>query len=192
MSPPRINRSRKPRIIPLVGRGTTAYDQVRSASEKIQYGTILAVDPSCGSRSSMPAYAVLEAGEIVDSGVIQLDVDDALEVRLGHLYMTIANLVKTHGVDVLVYEEIAARPFGARRFANHAHASLLKSVGVVLAAGLGVRHYVGLRPSVWKKLASPTYRKGDEEDAREMGLISVRIAQSLVVPVQPGEGVVDE
>lgn len=165
-----------------ISSSTKLYGQIREHKELLLAGTVLSVDPSCGSLSSMPGYAVHINGILVGSGIIQLDPAQDLGDRLCNLRIYLAHLQKVWNPDILIYEEIASRAFNGR--AASGHASLLKSVGVVLAS-VEVGGRIGMRPNIWKKLVRPSYRKSDEGDAIEMGFIAIDLARKI--PAKKGK-----
>jgi len=75
---------------------------------------------------------------------------------------------------VLVYEDIPA----TSGFNQNAISSLLKAVGVVLCSTTS-SHVVGVHPASWKNYVRPEYKKGDKEDAIEIGRIAIALAQHI-------------
>lgn len=149
----------------------------KSLKEALVSGTVLAVDPSCGSSSSLPGFAVYSAGELIDSGVIPIDISQDLPGRLRQLHNFICSSMHHLSCDVLVYEDIPPRRYGGG--SAHGHASLLKSVGTILGA-VDHRHAIGLKPAMWTRHKSVDYVKGDEQDAIEMGRIAIAIARGEI------------
>lgn len=140
---------------------------------------MLVIDPSSGSSSSMPGYALFSKGELLDSGVLLINSSLELPRRLKE----IATCLQTAfvDVDVLVIEDIPVRAYGRNAAA---HATLLKSIGCFLACAK-YNHFVEISPSVWKSylLRDPSecqgYEKNDEWDAKVMGYCVLDIARSL-------------
>lgn len=159
---------------------TVLYKDVRQLAPQILGETIISIDPSCGSSSSMPGYAVFRAGELIDSGVLSLSVGADLHIRLQELLAELDILILEHEPTILVYENVPAVRFHkGGGTSSGSQASLLKAVGVVMA-GAHCTYAVGLRPSTWKRLVTPTYVKGDETDAIEMGGIVLRLAKHIM------------
>lgn len=135
----------------------------------------MAVDPSCGSRSSMPGYAIYRAGDLVESGTIQIgDVSRPLPYRLQDLGEEIRNMYLRVDPDVLVVEELPVRRFGGG--SATAHASLLKSAGAVFATAPAQR-VITIRPQAWRQLTHDGWYKDDEQDAIAMGHAVVAVAR---------------
>lgn len=159
-----------------MGKTTVAYMAIRKHRDLLLKGTVIAIDPSCGSSSSMPGYAVYRAGDLVTSGTIQLDPTGELWARLRTLAIQLTELYTLYTPDVLIFEQISPRRYGGG--SAHGHASLLKSVGVVLSIP-GPEGVVPLAPRVWKSLTRSAYRKSDEGDAVEMGWITIQQAREM-------------
>lgn len=140
---------------------------------------MLVVDPSSGSSSSMPGYALFKGGQLVDSGVLQIDSSKEVPRRL----QDISNCLRSEfpEVDVLVIEDIPSRSFGRNA---SAHATLLKSVGTVLGSAQ-YKKFVEVAPSVWHAWLrtypeeAKGYEKGDEWDAKVMGYCVLSIAKEF-------------
>src|SRR5574343_1157995 len=89
---------------------TVLYKEVRRLSPILTEGRVISIDPSCGSSSSMPAYAMYEQGKLVMAEEIPLQVEDTLHHRLRQLA---EELDKLPTADILIYEEIPAVRFHA-------------------------------------------------------------------------------
>lgn len=149
------------------------YREIRANLHALLDGVVLSVDPSCGSMSSMPGWAVSRAGELVDSGTILLPVGEELWVRLQALHHGLRKLIREFSPDVMVFEDIAPRRYGGG--SAHSHSSLLKAVGVTLSVS-GPSAYIGLRPPIWSKAKRSSYTKGDRADAIEMLYVAISSA----------------
>ena len=134
---------------------TEIYKRIRPLTSIIQKGTIIAIDPSIGSSSSMPGWAVYHLSELIDSGV--LDIDSSLSVyeRAQDIHRKLHQLYKYYKPDVLIYEEIPDQAYmpPASTRVNHrpsfatgnnakAHSTLLKALGVVLGVPGPDQYYV--------------------------------------------------
>jgi hypothetical protein len=163
---------------------TVLYKQIRREWELLVTGRVIAIDPSCGSSSSMPAYAIYEQGRLLESSIIRLEPDLPLHKRLYTLRHRLDMISPT---DILIYEEIPpVRFYGNGRTSAGSQSSLLKSVGVVLAS-IKADVAIGMRPSVWKKLTQASYVKSDRADAEEMGRIAIEIATHIGIHDRPRE-----
>ena len=130
-------------------------------SKQLREGMVLSIDPSSGSKGSMPGYAIFKAGELIESGTIQLPVGKPLCVRLQTLCQTLQEEFEVP--DVLITEAI----YFSRN--NKAGVSLQRSIGVVLAAFPVNGRVIEVSPNTWRKLRPETYEKTDENDAIMMG-----------------------
>ncbi len=161
----------------MLSKGSNAYGQISGCTTFLIKGIVLAVDPSVGSSSSMPGYAVYVAGLLRDSGIISLDPQAPIHVRLRGLVYALRKIHQQYNPDVLVYEDIPAQRYGGGGNAG-AHASLLKAVGAILSTS-GTDYVVGIQPVSWKPMARSSYVKGDAEDAEEIGWICIQEAKRI-------------
>lgn len=163
-----------------LSRSTVLYKEIRALAPLIMETNLLAIDPSCGSTNSVPGWAHFRNGFLVDSGVMDIDIGAPLHIRLQQVMRATHKLASTTNATILAYENVPAVRFHGRgRYTAGSQASLLKAVGVVMAASM-TDHAIGLRPSVWKKLVSATYVKSDRNDAVEMGLIVCQYARHIM------------
>lgn len=148
------------------------YQEVKKLSLELRTGMVLIVDPSIGSSSSRPGWAVYDSGELKYSGTIDTG---GSHLPLWKRARTLADELKAICDDfaptMLVYEDIPA----TSGFNANAQASLLKAVGIVLAA-TNTDECLGVHPASWKNYVRPEYKKGDEEDAIEIGHVVVSLA----------------
>lgn len=135
-------------------------------------GKVLVIDPSSGSQSSLPGYALFEKGELKEVGVLELNIGRELGQRLKQLSDSLREFGE---VDVLVIEDIPVRSFGK---GARPHASLLKAVGCVMGS-VSYKHLVEVSPSTWKAYLKRNegkflnYMKSDDWDALIMGYCSL-------------------
>lgn len=160
----------------LPGKNTQIYSEIRQCAPLIVAGGLLSIDPSIGSMSSMPGFAYYYAGRLVASGTVDIDPTGTRSARLKHLYEALHKMSSQLVIDVCAYEQVPVSAHGGR--SQVSHASLLMASGVVQAA-VSAEHFVGIMPVVWKCRARETYKKGDEEDAIEMGYIVVELAKQI-------------
>lgn len=140
--------------------------QIERHREEILKGTLLAVDPSTGSGSSLPGFAWFEAGELKESGVIQVTIGAAKNKRLFEIRRTLQEEFPIP--DVLVIEHISSVPWGNMRRNTEALAGLQRGVGAILSA-FNVDAVIEVMPSLWKKTVDEHYTKSDEMDAIYIG-----------------------
>lgn len=160
----------------MLSRTAQAYEQIQGCITPLLEGTIVSIDPSIGSTSSQPGWAVYRGGRFICSGTLSIKADQSVPARLRLLYHLVRQLYKEWDPDVLVYEDIPSLRQGGGN--ANAHASLLKAVGVILSVS-GPDHYVGLLPVSWKRMARSTYVKSDEADATEIGWIAIEEAKRI-------------
>jgi hypothetical protein len=137
-------------------------------------GTVLAVDPSSGSRESMPGYAIFKAGELVDSGFIALEHNDDLHKRLFNLGRCLRD--QFAAPDILVTENIPPVMTG-KGFFNRSMVSLQRAIGVVISS------YncplIEVAPITWRQNIPDDYRKTDEADALMMSWTVLKAAREI-------------
>lgn len=159
------------------GNRTVLYKSIRTYTKQILEGTLVAIDPSCGSSSSDPGYAIYSNGLLVESGIIPLNKERELAYRLQELRAAL--FAKFGCPTVLVVEHIPPRRFGKGSAVSHA--SLLQAMGVALAStdsGILLR----IRPQDWQRLAAPIWSKAtksDEADAIAIGWAVIRLAREI-------------
>lgn len=156
------------------------YKRIRKIASLICEGNLLAIDPSCGSTSSLPGWAHYRGGVLIASGVIGVDITMDLYPRLQVVADGVRSLSYNTNASVLIYEDPPAVRFHkSGRTSSGSQASLIKSVGAIMGASMA-DHAIGLRPSVWKKMVRATYVKSDERDAIEMGYIVIKVAKEIL------------
>lgn len=143
--------------------------QCRQFSREILHGSMLSIDPSIGSSNSQPGFAVWEAGELLDSGIIQLGTAAGGSVA-SRLYAFRTCLEQDfQQPDVLVLERIVLNV----KVASYCNSSVIKmnqAIGVAMSQwGCPV---IAVSPMSWKAAAKKwdAYEKSDEHDAIALGL----------------------
>jgi hypothetical protein len=160
----------------VLGKSSQAYRQIEELTRELVDGVVVSIDPSIGSSSSMPGYAVYRAGQLVESGTFVVPYRNIhIADRLRCLHNHVRKLYNQYNPDVLVYEDIPATRHGG---AAGSQASLLKALGAILAVP-GPAGHVGLYPVSWKSEARDTYIKGDEADACEIGWVAIAVARRI-------------
>jgi hypothetical protein len=163
---------------PNISTQTNLYSATRVVADKVLQGRMLVLDPSVGSWSSQPGYAIYEAGQLVDSGVIDMPTYEARSRRLYYLRRVLQEQF-TETFDVVVIEDIPTHRFsrgrGGRTFANaKAQIPLHKAVGVIESIFDAPVLFVS--PATWHSYAPLDYIKSDESDAIVMGHAVLQIA----------------
>jgi Holliday junction resolvasome RuvABC endonuclease subunit len=160
----------------MVTKTSRVYSEVRDNLTLLLKGRVLAIDPSIGSTSSMPGWAYYNAGELIESGILEINPKQSVWDRLQDLSRLVRQLYKRFDIDILIYEDIPSQRQGGGN--ANAHASLLKAQGAIMSVP-GPRAYVGIFPVSWKRMVRPTYVKSDEADAIEIGYIVLEIAKYI-------------
>lgn len=144
-------------------------DFIGKHSYQILNGRLMAVDPSSGSRESMPGYAIYEKGTLVESGTIEIPKGVHVSLRLQALCNS---LQKEFPIpDVLAVEHIPPR-IGGVQVVN-----LQRSIGVIMAA-LPCPLIAQVAPVSWKSHCDENYYKSDELDAIYIGKCVVERAKA--------------
>lgn len=139
-------------------------------------GTVLVIDPSCGSRSSLPGYSVYCRMELIDSGTLPITLGAPLFKRLHQMRGFIHLVENKYGpVDLAVLEEI---PVAKGRFTDKGLASLMQAVGATVAS-ISCQHIVFIHPLTWRAWMPAGYVKGDRADAELMGSVVLEYARSI-------------
>lgn len=141
-------------------------------------GTVLAVDPSIGSASSMPGYAIAVDGVMVDSGILTINPREPHNKRLAGIQAQLRKL--TPNPNVLICEAIA--PMLSVGGANVIQ--LHWAVGAIQATfpDAGV---LLIPNQTWKKylrgVKLDNYIKCDETDALALLLTYFHLAKGMVI-----------
>lgn len=160
----------------MLSKSSKAYEMISKSRLPLIEGRVVCIDPSIGSSSSMPGYAVYIAGTLIASGTLTINPNGDLHEKAQELAFAVRRLYKEWEPDVLVYEEIAIQGTGR---AIQSHVTLLKAVGIILSVS-GPEHYVGIYPVSWKKMTRSTYVKSDENDAIEIGYVCIEEAKRII------------
>lgn len=130
-------------------------------------GCVIAVDPSCGSRGSMPAFALASGGFCCHAGRIELDLKLPLHRRLFQLQQELVKIVVNP--DVVAIESLPPFMAGAGGdFRTARTVALHQSAGCIMATW-DVQYLLPVavisHQSLMKKLTEGKYVKSDENDA---------------------------
>jgi hypothetical protein len=159
----------------MISKTSQAYLQIDKHKDLLLNGIVLSIDPSIGSQSSLPGWAVFEKGELIDSGVMEVPREGDHPVRLWHVRHEMEGLRHYYKPDIVVIENI---PSAAGRFNLVALASLHMARGAILSC-VGLLPWVTILPQQWTKLTRSTYIKGDANDAVEFGYITIELAKRM-------------
>lgn len=141
--------------------------------DKVLTGTVLAIDPSSGSAGSMPGYAIMKSGVIVESGILMIDHREGISERLKQLMSALWELEGKCNPDLLLVEQIRG---------NRAHNYLRWACGCIVAA-VSCPH-LEISTSTWRALVTNEYVKGDEADARKFCEAVLVLAQGKDLPIK--------
>lgn len=144
---------------------STVYKQVKQAEDLILGGTMLAIDPSSGSKDSTMGYAFFDQAEMVESGIIKIDHKKPIHERLVEIHDFLFD--KFIQPDVLVIEKIRG---------SRSHPYLFWSVGVAVAASRP-SFLIEMNAATWHRVAGTDYIKSDQTDAEMIGLTAINMAQ---------------
>jgi len=138
-------------------------------------GTLLAIDPSTGSKSSMPGFAVFEKGILIESGIIQVDLKGN---RAQKLYQINHTLRTDFGAPDVVAVESAG--YFISKMNPASIISLQRAIGAVIAAW-PVKCLVEVPSNVWQRYQFKGYIKGDEADSICIGLTVIAKAKEVLL-----------
>ncbi len=164
-------------MIKLPGKDSKIYGYIRDNIKQLIAGTVLVIDPSIGSASSMPGWSLYKQGVLVRSGTLRIDSTKENWEKLRELHRLLRNLSLAEQPDLCIYENVPVSAHGGR--SQVSHAVLLMAVGVTMCAVQADR-FLGLAPNVWKSKVRDSYVKSDENDAIEMGWIAIEMAKEIL------------
>lgn len=162
---------------------TIIASQCERNSGLILKGTLLAIDPSSGSQSSQPGYALFEKGVLKEMGIVDVGTRYSKGGALAsRLFLLRETLVEQFQPDVLAIERC---PFG---YGNTSAAKLQQVMGCVKSTW--DIPCIEVSPSSWKRwteslerLSGTSYEKRDDMDAAVMGVCVIGHA----LEVEPDE-----
>lgn len=155
----------------------------------LREGRFLSLDPSSGSTSSMPGYAIFENGKLLEAGILELSVGKELNFRLqelGHLLRT-----EFQNVELVIVEDVPAIPIYTQKQAmakgktfmtTKQVASLQKSAGLCIGSFHPDIPTIRVSPLTWsayKRNYDWQVEKNDTNDAVIMGMTVLQILNEL-------------
>lgn len=157
------------------------YQAISPLSNTILTGRVLCIDPSTGSQSSMPGYAVYDKGNLEESGIIQVNPSLNRCLRLYEISRTIREEFDGE-FDLLIVEYIPPVTYkgGMNSIAVMA---LQKAIGAIM----GARPFPALLEipaSAWKAYKHDTYSKSDEHDAIALGNCAITVANEILLETE--------
>lgn len=155
--------------------------QKRGCAEALLRGVVLSIDPASGAGESLPGYALLRAGELVESGVIDVGGPDReLHERLFELGRSLREDFDGMEVDVLIVEDVPLKRFHKGGGSSiRSQVTLHRSIGTVLGA-VRAQFFVPIHPATWHAHAGEDHEKGDEQDAIAMGRCALAMAADVL------------
>jgi hypothetical protein len=141
----------------------TLHEIVQEHKDTILKGTLLAIDPSCGSSHSDPAFAFFKEGKLVESGAIILDCKADIYTKLREQFSWLEDKYGVD-VDILALEKIRK---------GHTH---LRWACVIPMIACFSSTIIEVHPMVWHRFVPKDYVKSDEKDAIVIGLTLIAIA----------------
>ena len=152
------------------------YQAVKANADTVLNGRLLAIDPSTGSRSSMPGFAVFKQGQLIESGIIQIKYDQAQNIRLHRIVETLRN--EFQKPDIIAFENIPPVSFkGGIGMNSNAVTSLQRAVGAIISCWDCPA--VPVATSAWKGYKGEDYKKSDEWDSICIGRCVIGIAKDI-------------
>lgn len=152
------------------------YQAIKPLTHHILNGTMLCIDPSTGSQSSMPGYAIYKKGVLVEYGIIQVDSKLNRSVKLYEISRTIRE--DFDPADVLVVEYIPPVSYKGG-MSSVAVMALQKGIGAIMAAH-PYENMIEIPSSAWRNYLPDGYEKGDDWDAVAIGNCAVCVALEVV------------
>ena len=152
------------------------YNKVSKHAKTILEGTMLAIDPSTGSRSSMPGYAWYKKGKLIESGIFEINPGWSRHKRLYEIGHTLREEFEMP--DILAIEYIAMVKFQGG-ISQAAIGALQKAIGAIYAARPWPA-VVEIPTSAWRHHKPEEYIKTDEWDAITIGLYCVNISKEVL------------
>lgn len=158
---------------------TKTYEAISKCYREILEGTVLAIDPSTGSRSSRPGFAWYEAGVLKESGEIIVDLSANRSKRLYEIARTVREEFPVP--DVLVVEYIPPVTYrgSATRMNGTSLMALQKAIGAIIGAH-PFEHLIEIPAVSWSRYKPDNYVKTDEWDSIVIGLCAVEIAKTVL------------
>lgn len=160
----------------MASKTTKIYKSVAACYRDILEGTFIAFDPSTGSQSSMPGYAIFINGNLTESGIIKVNPADRKNVKL----FSITESLRTEfpQADVIAIENIPPVRYNRKgAMDGWAIVALQRAVGAIM--GCFNCEYVEVAPASWQKYKFEGYDKSDEHDSICIGLCCIDIAKQI-------------
>ncbi len=158
------------------------YTQVASARNELLTGRVLVIDPSIGSNSSMPGYAIFENSKMLEKGILQIETMKRKGTVVPRL-RELSHILRTEFdemYDVLVIEDVPS--VWSRAGGHKAVIPLMKAMGCIIG-NVQSKYVVEITPMSWTSRVSKIevekqmkYIKGDDTDAEWIGYVVMQMA----------------
>lgn len=157
-------------------------DGARELREQILRGHMLCVDPSSGSRQSLPGWAIYEAGRLTDYGVVEvpshwLNKGTGIPHRLRYIAEAFRGAWPGKEWDLLAIEDVKLD--NEKGTLVNAIESLMLAKGAITAA-IPWKEYIGVHAMAWRSIRPHDYVKSDTSDAILIGELLIRLAGEVV------------
>jgi hypothetical protein len=158
--------------------------------DKIMNGTLLAIDPSCVSSSSVPGYAIYRNGNFVEGGVLNIKYHADLYVRLSRIRTVLQQEFKD--VDVVVIEKPPIVPLYSKMQAvskgkiwmnMKSINSLTQAIGAFKCSFPEHIPVIDVAAGVWTHTAKVNHFKeikADDTDAIAIGMAAITILKEIL------------
>lgn len=161
-----------------MNRTSKTYQSIKPLAKLIQTGRILCIDPSTGSQSSMPGFAVYQAGILVEYGTIEVDHRLNRSLRLYEISRTIREDFSPPA-DILIVEYIPPMSYKGGGMNSIAIMALQKALGAIIGA-LPFGNLIEVPAAAWKTAKDDNYIKTDAIDAVYIGKYVLEVAEDIL------------
>lgn len=145
-------------------------------ADTILTGKLLCVDPSTGSHSSLPGFAWYDNGELIESGVITVNVSSNRSLKLYEIARTIREEFDVP--DVLIVEYIPHMVYNKGKMNGNSLMALQKAIGAIIGA-IPCPNLLEIPEAAWRSHKPEGYIKSDEFDAITIGLCAINTARKV-------------
>lgn len=154
-------------------------ERAKELREQILYGSMICIDPSSGSRQSLPGWATYTGGILSDYGIVEvpshwLNKGSGIPHRLRYIAEAFRTGWSGKEFDLLAIEDVKLD--NEKGTLQNAIESLMLAKGAITAA-TSWKEYVGVHAHAWRTIRPTDYVKGDASDAILIGELLIRLAQ---------------
>jgi len=160
-----------------VNKNSKTYQAIKPLANLLLEGTILSIDPSTGSSASLPGFAWFSGGELIESGVLEVDYRLSRSIKLYEIARTIRE--DFNKPDILLVEQISTIIYRGSKMNATGMAGLQKAIGAIIGAR-PFEHVIEIPASAWRSYKPDNYVKSDEMDAVTIGLCATEVAKEVI------------